>query len=228
MFSCFNWFYTHCSQDAIFLPGARPTVRGTMTQIFRENGFRGFYKGLSAQLARDIPASATYFLTYEYTRRLIRSSSTSPEWLNSLISGALAGWVSWFVPLPFDVIKTRLQSGKEKTFMACLNALRAEGPASFFAGLGLVSVRAFLVNGVTFLGYEIAILELSEANASKPLITSSTTAGSQETEKPKKWSPVRHQYGQAAELHQKITSFFSDPFFFVMPCSYPFLLIPSR
>ncbi len=135
---------------------------------------RGFYRGLSAQFARDVPASASYFFSYEFTRRAIRRSVDLPDWLTSLLAGAIGGWVSWLLPLPFDVIKTRLQTGRDKTFVGCVRSLMAAGPHAFFAGLGLISVRAFLVNGVTFAGYELAIKELNQVSRKPktPLIKS--------------------------------------------------------
>lgn len=89
-----------------------------------------------------------------------------------LLCGGLAGVVTWASIFPLDVIKTRVQTqsllnhqeqqlllvspqqrgvgipGKRGAIEIAKDAYRVEGIRAFFRGLGVCSVRAFIVNAV--------------------------------------------------------------------------------
>lgn len=100
-----------------------------------------------------------------------------------LLCGGLAGVVTWASIFPLDVIKTRVQTqllsnssipsnerqallqsgeaarsagsdGRLSTFTIARQAYRNEGAGVFFRGLGICSVRAFVVNAVQWAVYE--------------------------------------------------------------------------
>ena len=50
-------------------------------QIVKEDGARGLYRGLGANLLRTTPAAAITFLTFEASRKLLT------EWLEDTPSG---------------------------------------------------------------------------------------------------------------------------------------------
>lgn len=84
--------------------------------------------------------------------------------MNILLCGGIAGVVTWGSVFPLDMIKTRLQAqtldhrrGIESqgllrqhqalnTFQIAKEAYRTEGVKAFYRGLGVCSVRAFIVN----------------------------------------------------------------------------------
>lgn len=92
--------------------------------------------------------------------------------LKVLLCGGLAGVVTWASIFPLDVIKTRVQtqsianhqeqqlllvspqqkflggSGQRGAIEIAKDAYRVEGIRVFFRGLGVCSVRAFIVNAV--------------------------------------------------------------------------------
>ena len=83
-----------------------------------------------------------------------------------LLCGGIAGIATWASVFPLDVIKTRLQAQTAGTYLEgrplssqgnrqALNTFeitretyRAEGMKAFYRGLGVCSVRAFIVNAV--------------------------------------------------------------------------------
>ena len=85
-----------------------------------------------------------------------------------LLCGGIAGIVTWGSVFPLDVIKTRLQAqtiadhlprGTESqsllrprqtlsSFQIAIDTYRAEGIKAFYRGLGVCSIRAFIVNAV--------------------------------------------------------------------------------
>lgn len=93
-----------------------------------------------------------------------------------LLCGGLAGIVTWASIFPLDVIKTRVQTqvfhegecqgllqpegsiqgGRKRlsTLKVARQAYQAEGASVFFRGLGICSVRAFVVNAVQWAVYE--------------------------------------------------------------------------
>ena len=94
-----------------------------------------------------------------------------------LLCGGLAGIVTWATIFPLDVIKTRVQTQvlqsamhidgetnsllpgrthakRLDTFQIAREAYRTEGASVFWRGLGICSVRAFVVNAVQWAVYE--------------------------------------------------------------------------
>lgn len=100
-----------------------------------------------------------------------------------LLCGGLAGVATWASIFPLDVVKTRVQTqllhpasrveGEQgsllqpeqgansspprkrlSTFEVAKHAYQSEGPRVFFRGLGICSVRAFVVNAVQWAVYE--------------------------------------------------------------------------
>lgn len=91
--------------------------------------------------------------------------------------GGLAGVITWASIFPLDVIKTRVQTqvscfepvraGEQQTLLHAAgsrtnlgavqiakHAYHTEGASVFFRGLGICSVRAFIVNAVQWAVYE--------------------------------------------------------------------------
>jgi solute carrier family 25 carnitine/acylcarnitine transporter 20/29 len=95
-----------------------------------------------------------------------------------LLCGGLAGIVTWATIFPLDVIKTRVQTqvlhsevnlhGEHRALIQseavperrltateiARHAYRTEGAGVFFRGLGICSIRAFVVNAVQWAVYE--------------------------------------------------------------------------
>lgn len=108
-----------------------------------------------------------------------------------LLCGGLAGVVTWASVFPLDVIKTRVQtqvslfgpvygSGARSALLGNLEggrrlgavemakqAYRTEGMGVFFKGLGVCSVRAFVVNAAQWAVYEWIMRELNPRRAEK-------------------------------------------------------------
>lgn len=83
-----------------------------ITDLLRQKGIRGLFKGHSATMLRDVSFSICYFPLFANINALgPRKSPDSNEavfWW-SFISGCSAGSISAFMVNPADVVKTRLQ-----------------------------------------------------------------------------------------------------------------------
>ncbi|XP_020202821.1 mitochondrial arginine transporter BAC2 [Cajanus cajan] len=134
--------------------------------IWKKEGLRGIYRGLGITMLRDAPAHGLYFWTYEYAREKLHPGcrTSCEERLNTmLLSGGLAGVVSWVFSYPLDVVKTRLQAQtlswpKYNGILDCLRkSVTEEGYVVLWRGLGTAVARAFVVNGAIFSAYEISL-----------------------------------------------------------------------
>lgn len=132
-------------------------------QVVAARGFAGLYKGMGATLAREVPANAIYFGTYEASKRAFTPKGQSTDSLGAtalVVSGGLAGVGFWASVYPIDVIKTRIQTDSDvkpryRGMVDCARQMvRAEGIGALYKGVGPCLARAFPANGVTFLVFE--------------------------------------------------------------------------
>ncbi|GES61095.1 solute carrier family 25 protein [Aspergillus terreus] len=142
--------------------------------ICQSRGWRGLYYGGAVTCARDSIGYGFYFWSYEYCKRLVGSPDDDAHMLalKVLLCGGVAGVATWASVFPLDMIKTRLQaqtidvhaeqqpllrSPRKKTlntFEIAREAYRTEGVKVFYRGLGVCSLRAFIVNAVQWATYE--------------------------------------------------------------------------
>ena len=149
-------------------------------QVFRgvlaKDGIRGLYLGGVVTSLRDSIGYGFYFWSYELSKRLLLSRQAdpflAPTTVEVLLSGGIAGVVTWMSIYPLDAIKTRIQTqssagaapesepllkqaGKPRTsFQIAQGMYRTEGLRAFYSGLGVCSLRAFVVNAVQWYTYE--------------------------------------------------------------------------
>ncbi|EEP80595.1 conserved hypothetical protein [Uncinocarpus reesii 1704] len=160
--------------------------------ILRARGLKGFYFGGLVTSIRDSVGYGFYFWSYELSKRFMDSRNASPqqEAAKILLCGGIAGVVTWASVFPLDVIKTRLQAqpfpdsslrpergpllasttrsqtaatGRLLNSMEVVKqAYRSEGLSIFYRGLGVCSLRAFIVNAVQWATYEWVIRLLEQ------------------------------------------------------------------
>lgn len=135
--------------------------------LHREGGLRSIFRGSAATAARDGPASAAFYASYELIQRWLQGPERTQLNVGStLVAGGMAGMCNWLVAIPMDVVKSRLQAAPEGTYTGALDVLRkllaAEGPRSLWKGAVPVLLRAFPANAACFLGFEAAMLSLNQ------------------------------------------------------------------
>ncbi len=155
---------------------ARPAYRSSvhcLVERTKQLGLRqGAYLGTHIMLWREIVGYALYFGVYQAcraalvpwwqtdaaaARRMQRSVDVQgdPAWAQ-LLAGGVAGTVSWAVIFPMDAVKTIIQSGDGRLGImdAGRSIVQARGWGGLFHGFQICMVRGFIVNAVTFWGYE--------------------------------------------------------------------------
>ncbi|XP_045917374.1 solute carrier family 25 member 47-A [Micropterus dolomieu] len=134
-----------------------------LLSIIKEDGFMGLYRGTLPLMLRDGPSFATYFLTYAtICEWLTDNSKKRPDWSVVMLAGGVAGMAGWTVGTPMDVIKARLQmdgtreNKRYKGLYHCITeTMKVEGVGVFFKSLHINCLRAFPVNMVVFVTYEV-------------------------------------------------------------------------
>ena len=141
-------------------------------EIWKHAGLRGLYYGGTITALRDSFGYGWYFWSYELTKRLLLSRQPDPfippTAAEVLISGGIAGVVTWVSIYPLDVLKTRLQTqlswiaerqpllpGSDVANHSAKSSLQiarelwqSAGIRGFYRGVGICSLRAFIVNAV--------------------------------------------------------------------------------
>lgn len=125
---------------------------GTLRVIYKDDGIRGFYRGLGPTIFGYLPTWAIYFTVYDGCKDFLASKAGTRErqeedFLNHVLSALTAGCASTICTSPLWVVKTRfmLQSGRttdpnaprpyKHTLDAFVQIMRTEGPRGFYRGL---------------------------------------------------------------------------------------------
>lgn len=129
----------------------------TIRCIWRDDGFRGFYKGFSASLMYGILLSAQWWWSYSVSRRELSKIEIlkSYPFILDASTGLIAGVTSTCIAHPLDTLKTRIMTGK-RVRMSALNTfvaiLKNEGYRVLFRGISANVYQA----GLTSMGFSIS------------------------------------------------------------------------
>ncbi|XP_075038817.1 mitochondrial glycine transporter isoform X2 [Mixophyes fleayi] len=95
---------------------AYKSVFGALGNIYRTEGPRGLFSGLTATLLRDAPFSGIYLMFYTQTKMFAINNNINPTFtpLMNFSCGIMAGILASVTTQPADVIKTHMQLSHEK------------------------------------------------------------------------------------------------------------------
>ncbi|EDX02952.1 mitochondrial ornithine transporter 1 [Drosophila yakuba] len=139
----------------------------TLTRyIWRTEGIKGFYRGLSSTFLREMPGYFFFFGSYEGTRELLRRDDQSKDDigpLRTMIAGAIGGVCLWTSTFPADVIKSRIQvkNLNESMFAVGADIVRREGVLALYRGLLPSVLRTIPATATLFVVYEYTKRALS-------------------------------------------------------------------
>jgi hypothetical protein len=129
-----------------------------LRQVIAQDGCQGLMcRGLTATLAREVPAYTFYLVSYDMALGVLLRQGGGFEAFSPLIGGAVAGIASWLPVYPIDVVKTHLQvevgkheSGNETMLSVALQLWQERGCAGFWDGLTYKLARAVVNHAVAF------------------------------------------------------------------------------
>lgn len=87
------------------------SVSEGIARIYTEEGIKGYYRGLTSSLLRDLPFAGLAYGFYELFSGIFSSFSNTekPTLTHRAVAGATAGFTATLLTQPFDIIKTRQQ-----------------------------------------------------------------------------------------------------------------------
>ncbi|KAL5464105.1 hypothetical protein EMCRGX_G033071 [Ephydatia muelleri] len=141
--------------------GSKHSLLHIAGAIYRKEGGRGFFKGLTATLWREVPSFGAYFATYDLACQTMLQEDQSIHDLSPIfvcLAGGLSGIAAWLVTYPVDLVKSRIQIDgvdgppRYRNMLDCFRKTYQESRTIrvFFKGLNSTLIRAFPVNAVTF------------------------------------------------------------------------------
>ena len=141
-----NSFISGLLAGVIISPIVSPIDKFKIDRQLNKKGFiyNNIFRGLNITTARESIGTAIYFSSYNY----LKENNFFEGDKNIMMSGGIAGSLSWLLTYPIDVIKTRIQGGIDK------NIFRAYNRGQLFKGLGVCLIRSFFVNGIGFYIYK--------------------------------------------------------------------------
>lgn len=162
-------------------PPCRTSATSITLELLKTRGLTGLYRGAGATLLRDVPFSMIYFPLFANLNSLgprgvgagcQGDGNERAPFMQSFMSGCVAGSVAAVAVTPLDVIKTRLQTLQkgegEDSYRGILDCTRRiisrEGPSAFLKGAtcrALVIAPLFgIAQGIYFLGVGETVLGL--------------------------------------------------------------------
>ncbi|KHN79836.1 Mitochondrial thiamine pyrophosphate carrier [Toxocara canis] len=152
--------------------GEPKVYRGTLHAsfcIWRYEGFRGYFRGLTPSLAQIAPYTGIQFALYNWFVEIWKRFINRYESTGALMCGALAGTASKTLLYPLDMVRHRLQMrgfkrrGFGKTTQCrtmigtFIHVTRNESILGLFKGLWPSMLKAAANSGFAFLFYELAL-----------------------------------------------------------------------
>jgi len=137
-------------------------VAAALSSIFKSEGARGLVKGLAPTLIRDVPFSGLYLGFYEMLKRDVQPAWASPE-VGHMLAGLGAGVLASLVTQPADVIKTKMQVGKNQSGSipgTVAMIYRETGLKGFATGIAPRMLRRTVMAALAWTVYEKALTSL--------------------------------------------------------------------
>ncbi|XP_044250899.1 mitochondrial magnesium exporter 1-like [Drosophila takahashii] len=162
-----------------------PMYKGVVdctAQIFRQEGFRGFYKGVTAPLMALTPIFAVDLAVYAAGKRFFQKDDHCRlTYTEIFIAGGVAGVCSALVQVPSDRIKILLQTQSvtrgpqlyNGTMDTAVKLYKQGGIRSLFKGTCACILRDW-PNGIYYVTYEF-LQELARKNSKTGQISATST-----------------------------------------------------
>lgn len=147
-------------------PDARPTMRRSIKKLYRLDGMKGFYRGLTASYAGTIE-TAIHFVIYEHLKKVIKERREDRQMhpLDFVLAAGLAKMTASSTCYPHEVVRTRLRQRvardqrKYHSFVQTLATVwREEGlRRGLYGGMSAHLIRVVPNTAIVFLTYEAVV-----------------------------------------------------------------------
>ncbi|XP_072239597.1 mitochondrial glycine transporter B-like isoform X2 [Leuresthes tenuis] len=134
------------------------SVAGALRSMYKTEGIRALFSGLTATLLRDAPFSGIYVMFYSQAKRALPPEVTSAPYapLVNFSCGVVAGIMASLATQPADVVKTHIQISPShwSTADAVSYIYKEHGMRGFFRGAVPRSLRRTLMAAMAWTVYE--------------------------------------------------------------------------
>lgn len=134
------------------------SVGKTASEVVRDLGPIGLYRGFTATLCRDVPFCLLFFPLYANLKAWQSSSTVREPFYIGLTSGIVAGAISGGLVTPADMLKTRIQMGKAEGFSLlgyARHVAKTEGISTLYRGWQQRMAVIAPLYGLVSLAYEV-------------------------------------------------------------------------
>ncbi|KAE8383916.1 mitochondrial carrier domain-containing protein [Aspergillus bertholletiae] len=133
-------------------------LTNAVSTIYRIEGWRTLWKGVSSVIVGAGPAHALYFATYEFVKEMAGGNvAYGHHPLAAALSGASATIASEALMNPFDVIKQRMQvhGSVHKRLLQCVKTVyRTEGMQAFYVSYPITLCMTVPFTATQLVAYE--------------------------------------------------------------------------
>lgn len=146
--------------------GTKVSLAQSAQNIWRNEGLKGMYSGLSAAVVRQLTYGNLRLGFYATFKDFLFSSNSKPSGIQNLGLGLTAGGIAAFISNPIEVSLVRMQAdGKlpfserrnyRHVFDALFKITQSEGVLALWKGASPTVIRAMVVNAIQVGGYEAA------------------------------------------------------------------------
>jgi len=131
-----------------------------MRSIYKTEGLKGLYSGLSATILRDVPFSGLYFMFYTQLKQLptvVGEVPNAGQPIFHFSCGITAGMMASVITQPADVVKTHMQlyPNKYKSLLdAGMFVYERDGISGLWRGIVPRTIRRTLMAALAWTVYE--------------------------------------------------------------------------
>ena len=127
-------------------------------ELYRTDGFRGFYRGYFASLATYVPSSACWWMFYPIYTDIISTCLLSPSetshMLIQVIAGTSSGMTVTALTNPLDVVRANIQVQRTSFSLALQRLWQEEGLRLLAKGLSARMTQSCISSAFIVAGYE--------------------------------------------------------------------------
>lgn len=97
--------------------------------FFKAGGFRGIYNGIGAAALGSAPGAATFFTTYDSSKRFLEDLDSNSEYrpLIHMVAASIGEVFACLVRVPTENVKQKQQAGIYKSFSESIHGIRSNG-----------------------------------------------------------------------------------------------------
>jgi len=142
-------------------------VLPALKKIWKEEGFRAYWKGNGTNVIRIVPSDATRFYSYDMFKKLLIKEGEPMTGYIRVLAGGLAGMASTLATYPLDMVRTRLSvqtiptadskllSTRYRGVFHCLFRIcKEEGFLALYKGMGISMMGVAPYVAINFSTYE--------------------------------------------------------------------------